>query len=60
VFFSEIITGALRWIAGRELSFIAMFETLKANDFRIMGVDSTEVSAFFSCVESSAQSGESE
>jgi hypothetical protein len=56
-FVSEIIEGGLRPIAGKELSFIAIIETLKANDFRIVaGVDSDEVSAFVSGVESAAQS----
>jgi hypothetical protein len=58
---SEMIEEGLRRSPGRELSFIAIFETLKANDFRIVGgVDSDEVSAFVSLVESAAQSGESE
>jgi hypothetical protein len=58
---SEIIEEALRPRAGAQLSFIAIFETLKANDFGIVaGVDSAEVSAFVSRVESMMQSGESE
>jgi serine/threonine protein kinase len=60
-FVSEIIEGGRRPRARRELSFIAIFETLEANDFRIVaGVDSDEVSAFVSRVESAAHSGESE
>jgi hypothetical protein len=60
-FVSEIIEGGLRPIAEEELSFIAIFETLEANGFRIVaGVDSDEVSAFVSRVESAAQSGASE
>jgi serine/threonine protein kinase len=60
-FVSEIIEGGLRPITGSELSFIAIFETLKNNDFRIVaGVDSEEVSAFVSRVESAAESHESE
>jgi serine/threonine protein kinase len=56
-FVSEIIEGGLRPIAGKELSFIAIIETLKANDFGIVaGVDSDEVSAFVSRVESGVQS----
>jgi hypothetical protein len=46
-FVSEIIEGGLRPNAGEELSFIAIFERLQANGFRIVaGVDSDEVSAF--------------
>jgi hypothetical protein len=60
-FVSEIIDGGLGRSAGRELSFIGIFETLEANAFRIVtGVDSAEVSAFVSRVESAAQFGESE
>jgi serine/threonine protein kinase len=60
-FVTKIIEGRLRPWTGEELSFIAIFETLKGNDFRILaGVDSDEVSAFVSCVESGAQSCESE
>jgi hypothetical protein len=60
-FVSEMIERGLRPVTGGELSFIAIFETLKANDFQIMaGVDSDEVSAFVSCVESSPESGKSE
>jgi hypothetical protein len=56
-FVSEIIEGGLRPIAVEELSFIAIIETLKANDFRIVaGVDSDEVSAFVNRIESAAQS----
>jgi hypothetical protein len=58
-FVSEIIEKALRPIPGTELSFIAIFETLKENNFRIVA-DSDEVSSFVSGVESAAQSGESE
>jgi serine/threonine protein kinase len=61
VFVSEIIDGGLRPIAGRELSFIAIVDTLEANAFRIMaGVDSEEVSAFVRRVKSVPESGESE
>jgi hypothetical protein len=60
-FVSEIIEGGLQPIPGEELSFIAIFETLKAHDFRIVaGVDSDEVSAFVSGIESAVHSGESE
>jgi serine/threonine protein kinase len=60
-FVSEIIEGGLRESSEEELSFIAIFEILKKNDFRIVaGVDSDEVSAFISRVESAAQFGESE
>jgi hypothetical protein len=60
-FVSEIIEEGLRPSTGRELSFIAIIETLKKNDFRIVsGVDSEEVSAFVGGVESAEQSGESE
>jgi hypothetical protein len=60
-FVSEIIEGRLRPIVGRELSFIAIFETLKKNGFHIVaGVEFNEVSAFVSGVESAVQSGESE
>jgi hypothetical protein len=60
-FVSEIIEGRLRPIVGRELSFIAIFETLKKNGFHIVaGVECNEVSAFVSGVESAVQSGESE
>jgi hypothetical protein len=60
-FVSKIIEGRLRPRAGRELSFIDIFETLKKNDFRIVaGVDSSEVSAFVNRRESAEQSGESE
>jgi hypothetical protein len=60
-FVSEMIEGGLRPMAGEELSFIAIIETLKKNDFRIVsGVDSDAVSAFVRGVESAADSGESE
>jgi hypothetical protein len=60
-FVSEIIEEGLRPRAGAQLSFIAIFETLKATDFGIVaGVDSAEVSAFVRRVESMMQSGESE
>jgi serine/threonine protein kinase len=60
-FVSSIIEGGLRPIAGRELSFIALIDTLKANAFRIVSdVDSDAVSAFVRGVESPAGSGESE
>jgi hypothetical protein len=60
-FVSEIIEGGLRPIPGGELSFIGIFETLEANAFRIVaGVDSNEVSAFVSGVESAAQCSKSE
>jgi serine/threonine protein kinase len=59
-FVSEMIEGGLRPIARKKLSFIALFETVKANHFRIVsGVDSDEVSAFVSRVESAGQSGKS-
>jgi hypothetical protein len=61
VFVSEIIEEGLRPIAEEELSFIDIFETLKANAFQIVaGVDSDEVSAFVRRVESAVQSGETE
>jgi hypothetical protein len=48
-------------IAGEELSFIAIVETLKAKNFQILaGVDSDKVSAFVSSFESAEQSGELE
>jgi hypothetical protein len=60
-FVSDIIDGGLRWSPWGGLSFIRIFEILKANGFQIVaGVDSEEVSAFVSRVESAAQSGESE
>jgi hypothetical protein len=62
-FVSEMIEGGLQRRARprRELSFIAIIETLKENDFRIVsGVDSDEVSAFVSGIESAAESGDSE
>jgi serine/threonine protein kinase len=60
-FVSEIIEGGLRPRARRELSFIAIIETLKRNHFRIVsGVDSEEVSAFVSRIEGAAESGDSE
>jgi hypothetical protein len=60
-FVSEIIEEGLWPIAERELSFIDIFATLKANAFRIVaGVDSDEVSAFVRRIESTAQSSESE
>jgi hypothetical protein len=60
-FVSEIIEGGLRPSDGGGLSFIAIFETLKRNGFRIVaGVDSDEVTAFVSGAESVVQSGESE
>jgi hypothetical protein len=60
-FVSEIIERGLRPSSGEELSFIASFEILKRNGFRIVaGVDSDEVTAFISRVESAAQFGESE
>jgi hypothetical protein len=59
-FLSEIIEGGLRPIPRKELSFIAIFETLEANDFRIVArVDSDKVSAFVRRVESAVQCGES-
>jgi serine/threonine protein kinase len=58
-FVSEMIETGPRLKAGQELSFIDIIEILKRNAFRIMaGVDSDEVSAFVSGVESAAQSGE--
>jgi hypothetical protein len=74
-FVSEMIDGGLRLRsrarprasarararARRELSFIDIIETLKENHFRIVsGVDSDEVSAFVSGIESAAESGDSE
>jgi hypothetical protein len=59
-FVSEIIEGGLRRMAGDELSFIDIFETLMKNDFGIVsGVDSDEVSAFVREVGSAGQCGES-
>jgi hypothetical protein len=59
-FVSEIIEGVLRSSAGGGLSFIAVFQTLQANGFRIVsGVDSGDVSAFISRAESAAESDES-
>jgi hypothetical protein len=56
-FVSEIIEGVMRPNAEGGLSFIAIFERLEANAFRILaGVDSDEVSAFVSRVESAPQS----
>jgi hypothetical protein len=47
-FVSEIIEGGFRRSGRGELSFIAIFETLEANTFRIVGgVDSEEVFACF-------------
>jgi hypothetical protein len=60
-FVSEIIEDGVGLSVWRGVSFIRIFETLKANGFRIVaGVDSDEVSPFISCVESIAQSGKSE
>jgi hypothetical protein len=59
-FISEIIEAGLRRSVEGELSFIAIIETLKANDFGIVaGVDSAEVSASVRGVESAEKSGES-
>jgi serine/threonine protein kinase len=58
-FVSELISRALPPNAGREPSFIAIFEILQANHFQILaGVDSDEVSAFVRGVESATESGE--
>jgi hypothetical protein len=55
-FVSEIIEGGLRRNSERGLSFIDIFEILKGNGFGILaGVDSDEVSAFISHVESAAR-----
>jgi hypothetical protein len=52
-FVSVLIEGGLRPMGGRELSFVAIIETLEANDFRIVsGVDSAAVSEFVSAIES--------
>jgi hypothetical protein len=60
-FVSEIIDGCQRRKGRGGPSFIGIFETLKENGFRIVaGVDSDEVSAFVSRVESAGQSDESE
>jgi hypothetical protein len=60
-FVSEMIEGGLRPMAGEELSFIEIFETLKDHGFGIVaGVDSEEVSAFVRRVESAADSGDLE
>jgi hypothetical protein len=61
VFVSEIIEGGVCPLAEKRLSFIDIFESLKVNDFQIVaGVNSEEVSAFVSRVESEAQSGDLE
>jgi hypothetical protein len=58
-FVSELISRALPPNAGREPSFIAIFEILQANHFQILaGVDSDEVSAFVRGVESATESRE--
>jgi hypothetical protein len=55
-FVSEIIKEWLQTSAGKWLSFINIFETLKKNSFRIMaGVDFEEVSTFVHRVESTWQ-----
>jgi hypothetical protein len=52
-FVSKIIESGLSPISGRRYSFNAILEILKQNNFRIEdGVDSAEVSAFVSWVES--------
>jgi hypothetical protein len=61
VFVSEIIERGVAPRPRGEPSFIDILESLKNNGFRIVaGVDSDEVSAFVSGVESAVQSGESE
>jgi hypothetical protein len=60
-FVSDIIERGLRPMPGEELSFIDIIEILEENDFGIVaGVDSAEVTAFISGIESSEQSGKSE
>jgi hypothetical protein len=52
-FVSGIIESGLSAMSGRDYSFNTILKTLKQNDFRIEdGVDSAEVSAFVSWVES--------
>jgi hypothetical protein len=55
-FVSKIIKTGLSPISGRSYSFTTILEILKENDFSIeAGVDSAEVSAFVSWVESAEQ-----
>jgi hypothetical protein len=62
-FVSEMIEEGLnpppRGAKGEELSFVAIVETLKDNEFQIVsGVDAAEVSAFVGWVESAETSFE--
>jgi hypothetical protein len=58
-FVSEMIDEGLCPRSDRELSFIAIIEALKKNDFQIVaGVEAAEVTSFVEWIESGEQSGE--